>query len=60
MNQPDPAVLARLYGATPTAVDIVLQSLYARREHLDVLIALVECEQIMHSGRAPPSNGHRE
>ena len=49
-GQPDPNVLVQLYGAERSSdpLDIVLASMYARRRHLDLLIALVEVERTTH------------
>jgi hypothetical protein len=45
-NQPNPQVLARLYGL-PSPMDAALAALYARKTHLDSLIAALEAEQAM-------------
>jgi hypothetical protein len=42
-DQPDPVVLAHLYGNQ--ALETTLRALYARREHLNLLIALIQAEQ---------------
>lgn len=47
---PDPAVLEKLYGPPETrgareALMVTLSWLYARRAHLDALIAMLEAEQ---------------
>lgn len=55
--QPDPVVMARLYGAEKLSLQRTLEMLYARRDHLDVLIALIEAERAYQKATlpAPPS-----
>jgi hypothetical protein len=48
-NQPDPAVIARLQ--LEEALGPTLRALYARREQLDILIALIQAERAL-SGHA--------
>lgn len=51
-NQPDPAVLAELYGPEHSndPYDVVLAAMYARKRHLDLLIAMIEFERPEYSG----------
>lgn len=50
-NMPDPAVLDALYGAPGLPwghpMSITLRALRARRDHIDMLIALIEAERVM-------------
>ena len=51
-NLPDPEVLERLHGLPPPTGPLAttLKMLRARRDHLDMLIALIEIERDLFQG----------